>query len=182
MNRIILLAFAALAFAVPPVSDAAILPLVPLVHPNAVCDAIQALEHDICNNNNPIAALCDALSELNSTLRAGKPFKDIPVQKICPLLDFIDAELCPNGTATVKINVKGDIPVQKICPLLNFIDTELCPHARQNKERWLKKIDGLFYKHLYDSSDTTHNDNDNEQRKQRKQRRQLQQHALEPMG
>ena len=178
MNRIILLAFAALAFAVPPASDAAIMPL---VHPNAVCDAIQALEHDICNsnnNNNPIAALCEALSELNSTLCSGKPFKDIPVQKICPLLDFIDAELCPNGTATVKIDVK------KICPLLNFIDTELCPHARQNKERWLKKIDGLFYKHLYDSSDTpTHNDNDNDnEQRQRKQRRQLQQHALEPMG
>lgn len=166
MNRIFLLALAALAFAIPPASDAVIVPLVRGVslnnvksehNPHAVCNAIQELEHDICNNNNnnnkSITMLCHALSELNSTLCAGESVEDIPVQKICPLLDFIDAELCPNGTAF------KDIPVQKICPLLNFIDTELCPHgssfdARQNKG-WLKKIDGLFYNYMMYSSEPT---------------------------
>ena len=168
MNRIFLLALAALAFAIPPASDAVIVPLVRGVssnnvksehNPHAVCNAIQELEHDICNinnnnnNNKSITMLCHALSELNSTLCAGESVEDIPVQKICPLLDFIDAELCPNGTAF------KDIPVQKICPLLNFIDTELCPHgssfdARQNKG-WLKKIDGLFYNYMMYSSEPT---------------------------
>lgn len=156
MNRFILFALAA-AFAVP-ASDAVIVPLLSHAYnPHAVCEAIQALEHDICNNgtdaafadkthNKPISMLCDALFELNTTLCAGKSVKDIPVQKICPLLDFIDAEICSNGTT-----------VQKICPLLNFIDTEICPHSTsQNKPQWLKKIDGLFYKQLYDIQKEKH--------------------------
>lgn len=145
MNRFVLLAFA-LAFAVP-ASDAVIVPLVSHVSnayhtysPHALCDAIQALEHDICTHNKPLALLCDALSELNSTLCAeGESFKSIPVQKICPLLEFIDTELCPNSTNTDAIPtlilahaqpVSNHINPTEFCPIIKLFDEELCGHLQ----------------------------------------------------
>lgn len=150
MNRFVLLAFA-LAFAVP-ASDAVIVPLVSHVSnayhtysPHALCDAIQALEHDICSDvdlavagnahNKPLALLCDALSELNSTLCAeGESFKSIPVQKICPLLEFIDTELCPNSTNTGIPTlilahaqpVSNHINPTEFCPIIKLFDEEIC--------------------------------------------------------
>jgi hypothetical protein len=142
MNRFILLAFA-LAFAVP-ASDAVIVPLVSFsdtsssnsaYNPHALCDAIQALEHDICTHNKPLALLCDALSELNSTLCAeGESFKSIPVQKICPLLEFIDTELCPNSTNTGIPTlilahaqpVSNHINPTEFCPIIKLFDEEIC--------------------------------------------------------
>lgn len=159
MNRFVLLAFA-LAFAVP-ASDAVIVPLISHVShgshvshtysPHALCDAIQALEHDICSDadlavagnahNNPLALLCDALSELNSTLCAGgDSFKSIPVQKICPLLEFIDTELCPNSTNTggsaatdshTPTLILAHINPAEFCPIIKLFDEEICgqvPH------------------------------------------------------
>ena len=153
MNRFVLLAFA-LAFAVP-ASDAVIVPLVSFSDtsssnsaystPHALCDAIQALEHDICSDvdlavagnahNKPLALLCDALSELNSTLCAeGESFKSIPVQKICPLLEFIDTELCPNSTNTGIPTlilahaqpVSNHINPTEFCPIIKLFDEEIC--------------------------------------------------------
>jgi len=164
MNRFVLLAFA-LAFAVP-ASDAIIVPLVSNVSnashtysPHALCDAIQALEHDICSDadlavagnahNNPLALLCDALSELNSTLCAGgESFKSIPVQKICPLLEFIDTELCPNSTTTTGGSAATDshtptlilthaqpvsnhINPTEFCPIIKLFDEEICGQVQR---------------------------------------------------
>ena len=153
MNRFILIAFA-LAFAVP-ASDAVIVLVSHVSHvshtysPHALCDAIQALEHDICSDvdlavagnahNKPLALLCDALSELNSTLCAeGESFKSIPVQKICPLLEFIDTELCPNstntGTPTLILAhaqpVSNHINPTEFCPIIKLFDEELCGHLQ----------------------------------------------------
>lgn len=152
MNRFVLLAFA-LAFAVP-ASDAFIVPLVSHVShtygPHALCDAIQALEHDICSDvvlavagnahNKPLALLCDALSELNSTLCAeGESFKSIPVQKICPLLEFIDTELCPNSTNTGiptlilahAYPVSNHINPAEFCPIIKLFDEEICGQVQR---------------------------------------------------
>ena len=157
MNRFVLIAFA-LAFAVP-ASDAVIVPLVSFSDtssytssynsaysaPHALCDAIQALEHDICthnhNTNTPLALLCDALSELNSTLCAGgESFKSIPVQKICPLLEFIDTELCPNSTTTggsaatdshTPTLILAHINPAEFCPIIKLFDEEICGQVQR---------------------------------------------------
>ena len=159
MNRFILIAFA-FAFAVP-ASDAVIVPLVSFsdtsssnsaYNPHALCDAIQALEHDICTHNTPLALLCGALSELNSTLCAeGDSFKSIPVQKICPLLEFIDTELCPNSTntggsaatdshtptlilahaRTHAQPVSSHINPAEFCPIIKLFDEEICGQVQR---------------------------------------------------
>lgn len=173
MNRFIILALT-LAFAIPPASDA--VPLLPVnlaYNPHAVCNAIQSLEHDVCNNadavddnahNNSIALLCRALSELNSTLCADavssttyKPFTNIPIKTLCPLLDFINTELCSNSTefaqsnhsnhgklGVVAADADGDAPIlilahahpshvdafEEVCPIIKLFDEELCGHLQ----------------------------------------------------
>ena len=163
MNRIILVALA-VAFAIPPASDAVIVPLVPssdylssAYNPHAVCNAIQALEHDICNHNttnNLFELLCDALSDLNATLCADavssksfRPFTEIPIQKICPLLEFIDTELCSNGTTAARVSHTGtdtydgsalilahthpvNVHPAAACPIIKLFDEELCGQSK----------------------------------------------------
>jgi hypothetical protein len=162
MNRFILLAFA-LAFTVP-ASDAVVVPLVSNVshayNPHALCDAIQALEHDICSDvdltvagkahNTPLALLCGALSELNSTLCSSDTIKNIniPVQKVCPLLEFIDTEICPNSTNTGGSAatdshtptlilahaqpVSSHIHPAEFCPIIKLFDEEICGQAHSH--------------------------------------------------
>jgi hypothetical protein len=155
MNRFILLAFA-VAFTVP-ASDAVVVPLVSNVshayNPHALCDAIQALEHDICSDvdltvagkahNTPLALLCGALSELNSTLCSSDTIKNIniPVKKVCPLLEFIDTEICPNSTNTDAIPtlilahaqpVSSHIHPAEFCPIIKLFDEEICGQAHSH--------------------------------------------------
>lgn len=159
MNRFILVALA-VAFA----SDALILPLVPnfnylksAYNPHAVCNAIQALEHDICNHdttNNSLELLCDAMSDLNTTLCADavsnktfRSFTEIPIQKICPLLEFVDTELCSNGTIAAGVSHTdtdtGGSPALILahprpvnvhpadaCPIIKLFDEELCGQSQ----------------------------------------------------
>lgn len=155
MNRFILLAFA-VAFTVP-TSDAVVVPLVSNVshayNPHALCDAIQALEHDICSDvdltvtgkahNTPLALLCGALSELNSTLCSSDTIKNIniPVKKVCPLLEFIETEICPNSTNTDAIPtlilahaqpVSNHIHPAEFCPIIKLFDEEICGQAHSH--------------------------------------------------
>lgn len=179
MNRFIILALT-LAFALPPASNAIIVPLIPTnlaYNPRAVCNAIQTLKHDVCNSvdavddnahNNSIALLCRALSELNSTLcidsvssTTYKPFTNIPIKTLCPLLDFVNTELCSNSTEVAQSNhgnhgnhgklgvvaavADGGTPslilaharpshvdaFEEVCPIIKLFDEELCGHLQE---------------------------------------------------
>jgi hypothetical protein len=159
MNRVILVALA-VAFA----TNALSVPLVPnfnylksAYNPHEVCNAIQALEHDICNHdtaNNSLELLCDAMSDLNATLCADavsnktfRSFTEIPIQKICPLLEFVDTELCSNDTIAVGVShtdtytdtdtaliLAHPRPVNvhpaDACPIIKLFDEELCGQSQ----------------------------------------------------
>ena len=48
------------------------------------------------------------------------------IHKLCPILNFIDQELCTSRNPSVVADVKLEFDPKQLCPLLNLTYTEFC--------------------------------------------------------
>ena len=131
---------------------ALIFPSQPHFNPSDLCPLIQIVEHELCVNQHPHSAmhannvsdLCvllhnyitkpisyDAMSvrvlehEFHNAISVHEDkdkymVKDI--RKICPIINFIEQELCTSRNAEIKIRFDP----KELCPLLNLTYTEVC--------------------------------------------------------
>jgi len=121
------------------------------LNPTDLCPLVQIVEHDLCDNaaHNNFTDLCVLLQNYNTSFCSKKvqviePLsnavlsirtleneflnanaKDNDIHKLCPILNFIDQELCTSLHARVD-PVDFQFYPKELCPLLNITYTELC--------------------------------------------------------
>jgi hypothetical protein len=122
------------------------------LNPSDLCPLVQIVEHELCDNaaHNNFTDLCVLLQNYNTSfcskkvqvieplsnaglsirtlenefLNANAKGNDIhDIHKLCPILNFIDQELC---TSLHSHPVDFQFYPKELCPLLNVTYTELC--------------------------------------------------------
>jgi hypothetical protein len=114
------------------------------LNPSDLCPLVQIVEHKLCDNaaHNNFTDLCVLLQNYNTSFCSQKaqvlePLsnavlsirtleheflnKGNDMHKLCPVLNFIDQELCSS-----RSHVNFQFYPKQLCPLLNFTYTELC--------------------------------------------------------
>ena len=118
--------------------------------PSDLCPLVQLVENELCDNAHTGASasanftdLCVLLQNYNTSFCSKKaqvmePMSDAvlsirtleheflnakgnDIRKLCPILNFIDQELCAS-----RSHVNFQFYPKQLCPLLNFTYTELC--------------------------------------------------------
>jgi hypothetical protein len=150
MNISRLLPFLPLLLLLPAPSGAA--PLIPStnnqtgLNPSDLCPLVQIVEHKLCDNaaaHNNFTDLCVLLQKYNTSFCSQKaqvlePLsnavlsirtleheflnKGNDIHKLCPILNFIDQELC----TSLHHRVDFQFDPKELCPLLNITYEELC--------------------------------------------------------
>jgi hypothetical protein len=147
MNISRLLPFLPLLLLLPATSGAA--PIVPStnqtgLNPSDLCPLVQIVEHELCDNaaHNNFTDLCVLLQNYNTSF-CSKDIAHAPlsnavlsvrtleheflnkvkdIHHLCPILNFIDQELCTSRSHVIEFQFYP----KQLCPLLNFTYTELC--------------------------------------------------------
>ena len=122
------------------------------LNPTDLCPLVQIVEHDLCDNaaHNNFTDLCVLLQNYNTSfcskkvqvieplsnavlsirtlenefLNANANAKDNDIHKLCPILNFIDQELCTSRSHVTHSEFQ--FYPKELCPLLNITYTELC--------------------------------------------------------
>jgi hypothetical protein len=115
--------------------------------PSDLCPLVQIVEHELCNNaaHNNFTDLCVLLHNYNTsfcsknvevvahatlsnavlsvrTLEHEFLNKGNDIHKLCPILNFIDQELCTSRSHVTEFQFYP----KQLCPLLNITYEELC--------------------------------------------------------
>ena len=121
------------------------------LNPSDLCPLAHIVEHELCDNvnaHNNFTDLCVLLQNYNTSFCSQKaqviePLSDAvlsvrtleheflnanaksnDIHKLCPILNFIDQELC--ASLHHHPHVDFQFYPKQLCPLLNFTYTELC--------------------------------------------------------
>ena len=113
--------------------------------PSDLCPLVQIVEHELCDtahslhNASKLSDLCVLLQNYNasfcskheapshssndvlSILTLKNEFLNHDIHDVCPILNFIDQELC-----TSRLKEEFQFYPKQLCPLLNFTYDELC--------------------------------------------------------
>ncbi len=103
------------------------------VHPNAnnasdLCVLLHNYNTSFCAGNAPVV---EPLSDDGMSIRIlEKEFheepqdkdKDATIHKVCPIINFIEQELCTSRNEEIKVHFDP----KELCPLLNLTYTEIC--------------------------------------------------------
>ena len=119
------------------------------LNPSDLCPLVQIVEHELCDNvnaHNNFTDLCVLLHNYNTSFcskdltvhhaplsNAGLSVRTLEheflnnkgndIHKLCPILNFIDQELC---TSLHHPHVDFQFYPKQLCPLLNITYQELC--------------------------------------------------------
>jgi hypothetical protein len=124
---------------------------VPHIVPSDLCPLVQIVEHELCDtyadtnaslNASKLSDLCVLLQNYNASFCSKhdgvvvppshsddvmsirileKEFINHDIHDVCPILNFIDQELC-----TSRLKEEFQFYPKQLCPLLNFTYAELC--------------------------------------------------------
>ena len=120
----------------------------PSLNPSDLCPLVQIVEHKLCDNSahNNFTDLCVLLQKYNTsfcskdldahhaplsnavlsirTLEHEFHKDNINVKELCPILNFIDQELCTSRSHVTHSEFQ--FYPKELCPLLNITYEELC--------------------------------------------------------
>jgi hypothetical protein len=130
-----------------PVNHVAHIEHIAHIVPSDLCPLVQIVEHELCDtshnnfslkNASKLSDLCVLLQNYNasfcskheapshsddvlSILTLKNEFMNHDIHDVCPILNFIDRELC-----TSRLKEEFQFYPKQLCPLLNFTYSELC--------------------------------------------------------
>ena len=125
----------------------------PSLNPSDLCPLVQIVEHKLCDNSahNNFTDLCVLLQKYNTSFcskdldahhaplsnavlsirtlehefhKDNNNTNDNDMRKLCPVIYFIEQELCTSLHAPNPVDFQFD--PKELCPLLNITYTELC--------------------------------------------------------
>ena len=125
----------------------------PSLNPSDLCPLVQIVEHKLCDNaaHNNFTDLCILLQKYNTSFcskdlaanhaplsnavlsirtlehefhKDNNNAKGNDIHKLCPVIYFIEQELCASLHAPNPVDFQFD--PKELCPLLNVTYTELC--------------------------------------------------------
>lgn len=125
----------------------------PGLNPSDLCPLVQIVEHELCDthmrNASKISDLCVLLHNYNASFCSKQAHLMEPlsndvmsirilerefhdntherhdIHDLCPIINFIDQELCTSHTRH-QTETDFEFYPKQLCPLLNFTYTELC--------------------------------------------------------